>query len=350
MLSHVSKTIIAFQQAGQENCQVQHEGSACWYKAWHQSRIPKWLVRKDHHVTVNDLPLYGLGNSHRGARRGAGLPEEICHAQSKSDSGLPRSAIEPLTDLVSRDYAIRLLTPLFGGGVEPGEPDPSLPIRGASIRGQLRFWWRATCGRLLPVNKMWRREEEIFGSGDFPSPLEMEVSRVQGIERLKASEAIDRDSPVRYALFPAIENGAGLLKDGLTFHLKLCWPSAAGLQWMRAAQNQRRDKFRHRPLPARIREITADIEAALWAWCRFGGLGERTRRGVGAIHIDPLPAQGTAKPSLQARIFVGRASERGGRRPFKHGRSRSGSTGNSGRPHAERSVRRRFPQRPDRHP
>ena len=150
------------------------------------------------------------------------------------------------TELVSRDYAIRLVTPLFGGGIEPGEPDPSLPIRGASIRGQLRFWWRTTCGRLLPTNKMWRREEEIFGSRDFPSPLEVEVSRVQGIERLKANEAIDRDSPVRYALFPAIENETDLLKDGLTFHLKLRWPSAGGLQWMRAAQNQRRDKARQR--------------------------------------------------------------------------------------------------------
>jgi len=209
------------------------------------------------------------------------------------------------TELVSRDYAIRLVTPLFGGGVEPGEADPSLPIRGASIRGQLRFWWRTTCGRLLPTNKMWRREEEIFGSRDFPSPLEVEVSRVQGIERLKASEAIDRDSPVRYALFPAIENETCLLKDGLTFHLKLRWPSAGGLQSMRAAQNRRRDKVRQRPLPATIREITADIEAAIWAWCRFGGLGARTRRGVGAIHSEPLPAPGTAKPSLHARIFIG---------------------------------------------
>jgi CRISPR-associated protein Cmr1 len=56
------------------------------------------------------------------------------------------------TVLLSRDYAIRLVTPLFGGGVEPGDADPSPPIR-----GQLRFWWSTTCGRPLPTNRMWRR-------------------------------------------------------------------------------------------------------------------------------------------------------------------------------------------------
>ena len=38
-----------------------------------------------------------------------------------------------------QDYRIKLLTPLFGGGVEAGKPDPTLPIRGTSIRGQLQF-------------------------------------------------------------------------------------------------------------------------------------------------------------------------------------------------------------------
>ena len=106
---------------------------------------------------------------------------------------------------------------MFGGGVEPGEPDPSLPIRGTSIRGQLRFWWRTTCGRLLPTSKMWRREEEIFGSTEFPSPLEVEVTAVEGIERVKASEAIDRDSPVRYAALPGDRERERVAADGLTF-------------------------------------------------------------------------------------------------------------------------------------
>jgi CRISPR-associated protein Cmr1 len=213
------------------------------------------------------------------------------------------------TGLSSRDFSIRLVTPLFGGGAEAGEPDPSCPIRGTSIRGHLRFWWRATCGRLLSTKEMWRREEEIFGSNDFPGPLQVEVSCVQGIERVKATEALSPGSPVRYALFPAIENENELLADGLNFHLKIRWPTAATLQSMRAAQNQRREKARRHPLPPQVREIAPDIEAAMWAWGKFGGLGARTRRGVGAIHCEPLPAPGSLRPSLDARIFLGAGRE-----------------------------------------
>jgi CRISPR-associated protein Cmr1 len=45
------------------------------------------------------------------------------------------------TTLLERKY--KLLTPLYGGGVKAGENDPSLLIRPTSIRGHLRFWWRA---------------------------------------------------------------------------------------------------------------------------------------------------------------------------------------------------------------
>ena len=39
-----------------------------------------------------------------------------------------------------------LLTPLFGGGVEPREADPVSVVRATAVRGHLRFWWRAVRG------------------------------------------------------------------------------------------------------------------------------------------------------------------------------------------------------------
>lgn len=46
----------------------------------------------------------------------------------------------------SRTYTIEVITPLFGGGVEVGVNDPVTLICPSSIRGLLRFWWRATLG------------------------------------------------------------------------------------------------------------------------------------------------------------------------------------------------------------
>ena len=84
-----------------------------------------------------------------------------------------RKSFEPAqTTILSRRY--RLITPLFGGGVEARVNDPVTPIRGTSIRGQLRFWWRATQGGIAenrvhpiyqndPLKDMRQREGELWG-------------------------------------------------------------------------------------------------------------------------------------------------------------------------------------------
>lgn len=41
---------------------------------------------------------------------------------------------------IPKKYAIEVITPLFGGGVEAGKNDPITLIRPSSIRGHLRFW------------------------------------------------------------------------------------------------------------------------------------------------------------------------------------------------------------------
>src|SRR5438128_2380167 len=57
----------------------------------------------------------------------------------------------------------RLITPLFGGGVQPKEVDPIKAIRETGIRGQLRFWWRATRGTGT-LAEMKQREDALWGS------------------------------------------------------------------------------------------------------------------------------------------------------------------------------------------
>lgn len=183
-----------------------------------------------------------------------------------------------------QSYRIELITPLFGGGVDAGENDPTMPIRGTSIRGQLQFWWRATRGRRHATpQEMWRRQEEIFGSSAFSSPLEVAVSDVRGLASLDSVTDFYRFGPEAYALFPAIDKRSKLIKAGLTFLISLRWPTTGQLAERRAGQNKALVRARQRPLPDRIDDIGPDIDAAMWAWTNFGGLGARTRRGLGAL-------------------------------------------------------------------
>jgi CRISPR-associated protein Cmr1 len=205
---------------------------------------------------------------------------------------------------------IELVTPLFGGGVEAGENDLSMPIRATAIRGQLQFWWRATCGRLLLTPaELWRRQEEVFGSAEFPSPLEVVVSGVNGVREVDPGQVFDRFGPESYALFPAVENGNRLLAEGLKFQLELRWPDVEHLRLLRKAQNERLRQAGKPLLPAEIRDVAADVEAAVWAWLTLGGLGARTRRGAGAVHCRRLTVPAAGKPGLAARVFVGSAQK-----------------------------------------
>lgn len=194
-----------------------------------------------------------------------------------------------LSDRVVREYQISLITPLFGGGVEAGAPDETLPIRGTSIRGQLRHWWRVAIGRGLG-NQMWQREEEIFGSTEFPSPVDIRVLEQPDVQRVDPSYS-DRFGPIAYALFSAIENQQQVAKEGSAFRIQLAWESAAGLQAQRNAQNVQRKRDGRSLLPSAIEDIGFDIATAFRAWCTFGGLGARTRRGCGAIFCKEVTSE-----------------------------------------------------------
>lgn len=171
-------------------------------------------------------------------------------------------------------------TPIFGGGVVAGQPDERVPIRVPSIRGHLRFWWRALQVPGMPADEMRDRERELFGgaAGDegAASHVIVTVSGVQptGPDPSKPSlETADG-----YALFPARgEKGQPAKprwKPGVKFTLTVAAP----------------------------RSDVAAIRQVLLAWILFGGYGGRTRRGLGSLGCasesarhEWLPAAATAQ-------------------------------------------------------
>src|ERR671926_1469036 len=72
--------------------------------------------------------------------------------------------ILPDASVIRQTRKYKLLTPLFGGGVEPGVNDEVTPISGKAIRGHLRFWWRATRGgQHGKLDEMKKAEVSIWG-------------------------------------------------------------------------------------------------------------------------------------------------------------------------------------------
>jgi CRISPR-associated protein Cmr1 len=193
----------------------------------------------------------------------------------------------------TRDYAIRLITPMFGGGVEAGEPDASFPIRGTSIRGQLQFWWRATRGSALgTTDELFHRHAEIWGTTEKASPVGVEVRAVrtaaprpcarygwdpqagrgQGGWRLYWEEPF-RNSALPYALFPFQGEAPSPPRPDVK-------PKKEPSSFIGGGSFSLRVRF-----PESLR---VEVERAVWAWVNFGGLGARTRRGCGSLCCPDL--------------------------------------------------------------
>lgn len=167
-----------------------------------------------------------------------------------------------------QSYAAHLVTPLFGGGVKAGEVDTAMPVRAASIRGQLRFWWRIAHGPFADSRQMFARELAVWGGfgGDGPLASKVEIRVVCK----PAGDKIylpDRDIAADYAIGPAKTAQTKLLQAEYPFLLQLRYPES----------------------------VADDVEAALRWWASFGGLGARTRRGLGAVHLDALAPVGAAE-------------------------------------------------------
>jgi CRISPR-associated protein Cmr1 len=183
---------------------------------------------------------------------------------------VPEINVNERSGYVTQVREYELITPLFGGGVEPGTADPVTTIRATEIRGHLRFWWRATRGGQFSddLKKMKEAEDELWGaasSGDaaFPSKVRIQIETTHRgnkfVAKNRRGEIVEvhaLDSPYSYAAFPLRDRKQHVI-EGVKFTLSIQYPSAAG----------------------------TDVEAALWAWETFGGIGGRTRRGFGAVKL-----------------------------------------------------------------
>ncbi|MGH8593358.1 MAG: type III-B CRISPR module RAMP protein Cmr1 [Gammaproteobacteria bacterium] len=188
-----------------------------------------------------------------------------------------------LTNYHPCTYTIEVITPLFGGGVETGVNDPVTLIRPSSIRGHLRFWWRATRGAALckDVAELRLREGDIWGSTENPSQVKVIVEVEKKGDDLLVGRFIERkqfrfDVVPPYAAFPARPQYDGQktleqnndtvarFRNGIEFTLRLEFPT----------------------------NLEGDIQAAVTAWVNFGGIGARTRRGFGALYCQHLAPEG----------------------------------------------------------
>ncbi|MDO4699975.1 MAG: type III-B CRISPR module RAMP protein Cmr1 [Moraxella sp.] len=181
-----------------------------------------------------------------------------------------------------------LVTPMYGGGVESTKVDTTMPIRASSIRGQLRFWWRLLAKHKwkLGDDKAIRTAEfELWGgvsNGNDDGEAGKVLLKVVNMPTLSDNQLMDYNANelkgLRYILFPAYNETNPELKPHKLLKASFKWdlqfafsPSIYNIH-----QNIGQDK------PSPQKQV---IETLRW-WANFGGLGFRSRKGLGAVYVS----------------------------------------------------------------
>jgi CRISPR-associated protein Cmr1 len=165
---------------------------------------------------------------------------------------------------------IEVVTPIFGGGAFSREIDHVDTIRVPTVRGHLRFWWRALYGHEYhdDPRRLFNDEAKIWGRASVAdatsgrSLVDLRIDAIKPVDDFDDGSPLDdRDSA--YALWPArIPNSRIHLprrKPGTRFKLTLLAPDSG---------------------------IFSDqLQNTVRAWILFGGYGSRTRRGLGSLTV-----------------------------------------------------------------
>jgi CRISPR-associated protein Cmr1 len=156
-------------------------------------------------------------------------------------------------------YCIESLTPIFHGGTEAKRIDPEVPFRVPSIRGMIRFWWRAT-SPITDLGQLRAREKEVFGGvfqGD-PRP-----------SAVRMSVRTPRSTPGRL----------GDYRDRYGYAIKV----ALGQEDHDDSREHLHREGASAELSVRIEGPAPGLDRAIAAWLLFGGIGGRWRKGFGAV-------------------------------------------------------------------
>jgi CRISPR-associated protein Cmr1 len=173
----------------------------------------------------------------------------------------------------------RFITPVFGGGVKVEDHrkpyDRVTPVRASAIRGQLRFWWRAVNPRRCTTpDELAKAEARVFGraANEKKTPTAAlaitvtkqpvqysELRPLRDGDKFGSAEGFDA---IAYGAFP-LRDSKATLRHGVLHQYSDDWTIELSME----------------------SGVETDMEAALWAWTQFGGLGGRTRRGFGAIEL-----------------------------------------------------------------
>lgn len=162
-------------------------------------------------------------------------------------------------------FKCRFITPAFLGGADPkGTPE----LRPPSIKGALRWWWRAIHGD-LSLEALQKKEVELFG-GSFKESGKEVFMRSKVLVRVEAtderiSKGLDGSMAFRYMAYGAEDRAFFDVDTQFEVHFSITEKD-----------------------PQKIEDIKKQVLTAFSLLSNFGGLGAKSRNGFGSFHCSDI--------------------------------------------------------------
>lgn len=174
-------------------------------------------------------------------------------------------------------FEIETITPMFLAGAEQDKAE----LRAASIKGLLRFWWRALQAE-SDMNKLRQKESEIFGSAD---------EKKGGGSSFSIRVIPNGDLKPTKNKFP-FNQQYQVPVEGKTFNINILEYLAYGTyEYVKKQGNVFiREYYPEKSKFNIILSFTDDRRAndvlkSFYVWALFGGIGSRSRNGFGSFNI-----------------------------------------------------------------
>jgi CRISPR-associated protein Cmr1 len=160
--------------------------------------------------------------------------------------------------MILQSYNFEVITPCFCGGAEPTQ---RAEIRPASIRGQLRWWFRVLGGfKSLPTQSIEKQEAMIFGSSAVDEgQAGLLTVRVKCTATSANYLSPRMQSAEGYFLFPLRDAPRHQIPSGQRFELQFLWRGSS--------------------------QLVDDLAALATVFGSIGSLGFRARRAMGALYL-----------------------------------------------------------------
>jgi CRISPR-associated protein Cmr6 len=225
---------------------------------------------------------------------GAGAKTAAGYGRIISDD-LPAMMESPLRRRF--ECTFELVTPAFLAGAFQKVEDCDL--RGATLRGQLRWWWRTMHAGHLDPALLRRLETAIWGAAGEGGAVQLALKPISA-EGTQEIQMVGRD------------NALGYLAYGMQRSPNRPWDrpaKPAGSKWaltvtVRSAEFRNAPKSKQPGTRIAADAVLDQTRAALWLLTQHGGVGAKGRKGFGSlavVRIDGTPTIEDGKWAAQRR-------------------------------------------------